>query len=92
MSLKGLPKGWEDSKEILYYQGLLCILKVIYSKLISRHHNNPLIGYLERKKMQELIAKKNYWPILQRDVKTYVKGCDVNLNSKIVCHKLYNDL
>ena len=28
----------------------------------------------------------------QRDVETYIKGCDVCLTSKVVLHKLYGDL
>lgn len=42
-----LPENWEDIKEMLYYHGLPSILKVIYSKLISRHHANLPIGHFE---------------------------------------------
>ncbi len=30
---EGLPKGWEDIEEVLYYQGLLYIPKVICAEL-----------------------------------------------------------
>lgn len=89
---KKLPKGWEDIEEVLYYQGLLYVLKDISLELISKHHNNPLEGHFGIEKTGELIAKKYYWPTLQRDVKTYVKGCDVYLASKTVYHKPYEDL
>ncbi len=59
-----LPKGWEDIKQVLHYQGLLYVSKVIYSELISRHHNNPLASHFGIKKTRELIAKKYYWPTL----------------------------
>ncbi len=87
-----IVEGWEDIKEVLNYQDLPYVLKVIYSELISRHYNNPLAGYFGREKTQELIAKKYYWPMLQRDVKAYVKDYDVYLALKIVYHKSYKDL
>ena len=89
---KGLPEGWKDIKQVFYYQGLLYIPKVICSKLISRHHNNTLIGHFSIKKTWELIVRKYYWPTLRQDIKAYVKGCDFCLASKTVCYKLYGDL
>ncbi len=89
---EGLPEGWEDIKQVLHYYGLLYVSKVIRSELISRHHDDPLAGHFDIEKTRELIARKYYWPTLRRDVETYVKGCDVCLASKAVCHKLYGDL
>ncbi len=61
---EGLPEGWEDIKQVLYYQRLPYIPKVIHSELISRHHNDPLAGYFGIEKTLELIARKYYWPTL----------------------------
>ncbi len=38
------------------------------------------------------MARKFYWPTLQRDVEAYIKGCDVCLTSKAVYYNLYGDL
>ncbi len=89
---EGLSEGWEDIQQVLHYQGLPYIPKVIRSELISRHHDNPLVGHFGIEKTSELIARKYYWPTLQRDVEAYVKGCDVCLDSKVVRHKPYGDL
>ncbi len=89
---KGLSESWEDIKQVLYYQGHLYVPKVIRSELISRHHDDPLVGHFGIEKTCELIAKKYYQPTLRRDVKAFVKGCDVFLASKAVCHKPYGDL
>ena len=59
-----LPKSWEDIKQVLYYQELLYIPKVIRLKLISRYHNNPLAGHFGIEKTRKLIARKYYWPTL----------------------------
>ncbi len=89
---EGLPEGWEDIKQMLHYQGFPYVSKVIRSELISRHHDDPLAGHIGIEKTRKLIARKYYWLTLQRDVEAYVKGCNVCLASKAVCHKPYKDL
>ena len=37
--VKGLDK-YKEIKEILHYQGLLFLSKIIQTELISRHHDN----------------------------------------------------
>ena len=66
--------------------------EAIRIELISRYHNNPLSGYYGIEKTRKLLAWKYYWPILRHNVKAYVKACDVFLASKMVRHKLYDDL
>ncbi len=92
LRLERLLKGWKDIDKVLHYQGLLYLPKVIRSELISRHHENPLAGHFGIKKTWESIARKYYLLMLQKDVETYVKGCNVCLASKTVCHKPYGDL
>ena len=88
----GLPEGWEDVKEVLQYQGLPYVPGVIRSEVISRHHNDPLAEYIGIDKTRELFDRKYYWPSLRRDVKSYVRRCDVCLASKTVRHKPYGNL
>ena len=82
----------KDIEQILFYQSLFYIPKVICSELINRYQNNPLVGHFSIKKTQELIAEKYYWLMLWQDVKAYVQGCNVCLASKAVCHKAYGNL
>ena len=60
--------------------------------MISCHHNDPLAGHIGIDKIRELVGRKYYWPSLRKDVKNYVRGCDLYLASKIVRHKFYRDL
>ncbi len=55
-----LPEGWEDIEQVLHYQGLPYVPKVIHSELISRHHDNPLAGHFGIEKTCKLIATKYY--------------------------------
>ena len=88
-------QGREEYKEVdgvLHHQGLLFVPEAIRIELISRHHDDPLVGHFGIEKTRELLARKYYWPTLRHDVEAYVKGCDVCLASKAVRHKPYGDL
>ena len=37
-----LLQSGKNIEQVLYYQAFLYVSKVIYSKLISRYHNDPL--------------------------------------------------
>ncbi len=77
---------------MLYHQRLSYMPEIVKTKLISRHHDDPLAGHFGIDKTRKLIARKYNWPTLRRDVETYVKGCDVCLALKAVKHKPYGDL
>ena len=47
---KELPEGWKDIKQVLYYQSLLYIPKVIRLELISRKHINSLASHFDIEK------------------------------------------
>ncbi len=87
-----LLEGWEGIEQMLHYQSLPYVPKVICLELINRYHDDLLAGHCGLEKTCKLIARKYYRPALQRDIKAYVKGCDVCLTSKAVRHKPYGDL
>ena len=66
--------------------------EIIWTVLISCHHDDLLAEHFSIDKTRKLIGWKYYWPSLRKDVESYVKGCDVCLDSKTVRHKLYGKL
>ena len=60
--------------------------------MISRHHNDSLVGHFGINKRRELVGRKYYGLSLRKDVKNYIRGCDVYLASKTIRHKPYGDL
>ena len=86
------PKGWKDDKEVLQYRGLPYISKIIRSKVISCHHNDPLVGHFGINKIQELVARIYYRPTFYHDVEIYIRGYNIYLAFKAVCYKPYEDL
>ena len=87
-----LKSDYEEVDEVLHYQGLLFVPEIIRTELISRHHDDPLARHFGIDKTRKLVGRKYYWPNLRKDVKSYVRGCDVCLSSKAVRHKPYDDL
>lgn len=79
----------ENINEILYFQDLLYISKIIYTKLINWHHNNLLAGYLRIKKTQKLVTQKYYWLTLCHNIKVYIKSYEICLTSKVMKYKPY---
>ena len=84
--------GYKDVNRVLHHQRLPFVPEVIWTELISRHHDNLLADHFGINKTRELIGRKYYWPSLRKDVEAYVKGCDVCLALKTVRHKPYGDL
>ena len=77
---------------MLHHQGLPFVPEVIRTKLISRHHDDPLTGHFGIDKTRELVGRKYYWPSLRKNVEAYVKVCNVCLALKAVRHKPYGNL
>ena len=77
---------------MLHHQGLSFMPEAIWIKLISRHHNNPLVGHFGTEKTRKLLAWKYYWLTLRHNIEAHVRGCDVCLVSKAVRHKPCGDL
>ena len=77
---------------MLHYQGLLYVPEIIQTELISRYHDNPLVGHFGIEKTRKFVARKYYWPMLQYNVEDYVKGYNVCLTLKTVWYKSYGNL
>ena len=88
----GLPEDWEDVEGVFQYHELPYVPEIIRSEVISCHHDNPLAGHFGIDKTREMVGRKYHWPSLTKDVENYVRGCDICLASKAVCHKPYRDL
>lgn len=68
------------------------VFKIIYLKIINYYYNDLLTGHFGIKIIRGLVAKKYFWPISLEDIEVYIKGCDVYLTLKVVCHKLYKNI
>ncbi len=56
-SEEGLKNSWEENADrVLCYQSLLYIPEIMMTELVSRHHDDPLVGHFGIDKTWELIA------------------------------------
>ena len=44
--------------------------------IIIANHDHPVAGHPGIKRIHDLIMSEYYWPMLKKDIKAYVKGCD----------------
>ena len=89
--IKSLDK-YKNIDRVLHYQELLFVSEIIQRKLISKYHNDFLVGHFGINKSKGLIGRKYYWPSLRKNVEAYVKGYDFCLALKTVKHRLYSNL
>ena len=87
-----MKKGWKDVDRVLYYQELLFVSEIIQIKLIGYYQDDFLVGYFGIKKTRKFISRKYYWSSLRKDVKAYIKECDVCLALKTINQKSYSNL
>lgn len=65
--------------------------EIICSKLINRHHNNPLVGHFRINKTRELKNIKYFWLTLRQYINAYLKGYSTLLAIKTIQYKLYRN-
>lgn len=88
---KDLPENLEDTEGLLQHYSLLYIQIIISTKLISRHNNDLLASDFSIDKTWKLVVWKYYQLIFHKDVKTYVWGYYVCLDSKTFRYKPCDD-
>ena len=91
MRSKGLPEDLKDIEQMLDFQGFPYISNYLL-RADQQIPHDLFAGHFGIEKFWKLIARKYYWLTLPKDVETYIKGYNVCLASKAVCHKLYGDL
>ena len=78
-ALKTEEEGWKTLEDgTITYQDRVYIPidKKLRGDIIRAHHDTPLSGHYGRFKTAECILRDYWWPTLQRDVKSYVDGCE----------------
>lgn len=83
--------SYKDINDV-FYQRLPFVLKIISTQIISQQYDNFLAGYFSINKTRKFIGRKYYQASLQKNVETYVQGCNISLPLKAVNHKLQSNL
>jgi hypothetical protein len=53
-------------------------------EIIREHHNDRVVGHPGRYKTQELITRNYWWPMISRDVTSYVDRCEACQRTNVI--------
>ena len=84
--------GWSlDEDDLLRYKGLLYVPNdsALRQELISRCHDDPLIGHFGAEKTLELLRRKYHWANIAEQARSYVRTCDICQRTKAPKHRPY---
>ena len=81
-------------KKLLYFFHVIYVFKkvALKTKLLRLHHDDFFANHFEIKKIRVLMQKKFYWLKMTRNVKEYVKNCDMCQRIKTSRHCFYDEL
>lgn len=78
---------WEEEEGLLTFKGLLYIpTRDLQLEILRTRHDSKSAGHLGTTKTYDLIARDFWWPTRWKDVKNYVRTCDVCARSKAPRH------
>ena len=60
------------------------------TKLLRLHYDDFLANHFEFKKICVLMQRKFYWLKMTKNIKEYVKSCDICQRTKALHHRFYN--
>ena len=83
---------WQiDRKGLLCYEHAVYMPKdlAVQQEIIRMNHDDPYAGHFGATRTTALIRRKYFWPGLSKDVRHYIKNCDVCQRTKIPRYRLY---
>jgi len=69
---------WEIEEELVLKEGRVYVPKdeKLRVEIIQLHHDTPIAGHGGQWKMVKLVTRNYWWPVMTKEVKRYVEGCD----------------
>ena len=87
--IRNINKISLNNDGFLLFDNLIYVPKNIRIRVLEIHHDSITAGHFGVNKTIELISRNFWWPKLHRDVKKFVKSCEICSKSKIPRHKPY---
>ena len=68
---------WTSEQGLHLYQGMVYVppKEGLHTKVISTHHDTPIVGHPGQDKTLELVLRNYWWPNVGADVQHYVRTC-----------------
>jgi hypothetical protein len=79
---------------LLRYRGCAYIPRdmAVRNEIMRTNHDDPQSGHFGRKRTLDVIRRKYFWHGMAKDIKAYVKTCDICQRVKVHRHKTYGAL
>ena len=61
-------------------------------QVLETCHDSPLAGHFGISKTMQLITRTYWWPQIRKDVRNFIRSCDICFRSKIPLHLPYGKL
>lgn len=90
-----VQRPWqEDSEGLLRFKGSIYVPRdpAVRAEILKMNHDDPLGGHLGVARTLEVIRRKYFWDGLIKDIKAYVRDCDVCQRNKVPRHRPYGEL
>jgi len=94
-SAKDNQNEWHvDNQELLRRNGATYVPNdpAVRQEIIQINHDDPYGGHFGKAKTVEIVQRKYYWPTMGRDIKDYVRTCEVCQKMKTPRHRPYGEL
>ena len=74
-----VKREWHVKKKLLYFFHVIYVFEkvALKTKLLRLHHDDFLASHFKVKKTRVLMQRKFYWFKMTRNIKEYVKDCDM---------------
>ena len=89
----------DDHIEFHIHDGLLYRGSLLYVpdgvarlQVLETCHDSPLAGHFGISKTMQLITRTYWWPQIRKDVRNFIRSCDICFRSKIPLHLPYGKL
>jgi Integrase zinc binding domain len=90
-----LVRPWQlDDRGLLRHKGSVYVPEdpTIRQEVIKANHDDSYAGHFGAARTIELVRRKYYWPLQVKDIREYVRGCDVCQRVKTPRHRPYGEL
>ena len=87
-----VERNWHLKKKLLYFFHVIYVFEKIAlkTKLLRLHYDDSFANHFEFKKIRVLMQRKFYWFKMTKNIKEYVKNCDICQRTKTSHHCFYN--
>jgi hypothetical protein len=91
----GAIKTWElDATRLLRHRNAVYVPDepAVKAELLQANHDNPLGGHFSASKTLEILQRKYFWHGMRKDVRDYVRTCQICQRTKVKRHLPYGAL